>query len=376
MKQKKNIIGTDNEEQKLLDDRTVYYMQNREEIIQRRIVVTVIFLFVLLVVFVFYRNGQINNNSQPENLISTEVTTTTVTQSVTEATEVTTLEQTQEASVNEYENVLLCWGDSFSENNDNSMGFYGYHIFEKLVDEGCDSVKGVYSAGAASESLLSLNAKFGGYNMETDSFVIPSEAEPVEIKVKSTYDRSDIVLDKYNNPGLNPCEICGVQGNITFDGEKTYFKRLQPGDAVQVPDRSVVASNLMTEMKDYISVFFFGNIYNSTPDEAVELYNSIIENSNERYVIVGPVVGTKKDIEPYDRAFEQAFGSHYINFREYMCLNAFDDYTVNITAGDLESLKADNFPKGFMLNELRLNDKVASILGDVIYNKLQELKII
>lgn len=376
MRNKLNDVNT--EEEKLIENKAVYYMQNREEIIQRRIVICFLALFVLFLCFIFFKNNQIKNNDQLSTaLVTTEGTTepTTVTSEAVETGNAVSLNEV--TTSNEYENVLLCWGDSFSENKDDSISFYSYYIYEKLAGEGNAAIKGVYSAGSSEETLLSLVGKFGSYPLYTKAFVIPGDTTPVQVQLESTYDKTDIILDKATNPGLNPCEICGVKGNLTSDGEKNYFKRLEMGESVAVPDKTNVISNLKENMRGYISLFFFGNGYNNTPNEAVQLYKSIINTiNNDKYIIVGPIVGTDKDIDPYDKAFSEAFGKHYISFREYMCSTAFDDYEISITSKDLESLKNNSFPESFMFDEARLSDKTASILGDVVYNKLKELGII
>lgn len=352
-------------------EKQLFYIQNRANIFAHRLVIVIIAAFILLiayVVFTLVSGGNDSYNIKSDSLNSQYLNPVRSDD-----------DDTDEAASNDtidYSHSIICWGDSFSDNAANSTNFYTYYLSELLEARSSD-INVVFSSGIEGDDMLTIAAKQGGVPMVVQPFTIPSQTNPVEISLQSSNGANLIIQDKLNS-GLNPCTIAGVEGTIEYVNGKLSFTRNTAGEEIVLTAPTTVVTNAMTNIKDYIAVFFFGDDPTEyTPQEVVEMYKAMVNyNGSDRYVIIGSIVGDEATLAPYEEALTTEFKNHYINLREYLTTDVFNDYDITITSKDARALREGSVPPSFILNGKRMADHGSEIVANILFDRLLQLQII
>lgn len=366
---KKNKVNKSNQ-----DSRITHYSQNSTDVMERRIMIA--FALVLVAVFavvIFGKaSGKLSNDvySVKSDSLNSKYATDKVSKPESEAPS----ENTDSAM--DYSHSIICWGDSFSDNNANSTNFYTYYLSDFLNQRGAD-IDAVFSSGIEGDTVPVIAAKQGGMPMLAQPFVIPAQTTSVEISLKNNLGGAVLIQDKLNS-GLNPCSIAGVEGTIDYRNGKLCFTRSKAGNEIKINTPTTVVTNAMKNIKDYTAVFFFGgDCTKYTPDELVFMYKEMIKfHNNDKYIIVGSITGNEKKLAPYEQALSAEFKNHYINLREYLMTDVYNDYEIKISTADAKALRAGSVPPTFILNGKRLSDQGSGILADLLFDKLLQLEII
>lgn len=352
----------------------LYYIRNRSNILERNII-AVFFLFLLIIVgtILFVRvSGRFSADdySIKSDSLGSKYTDT----KPSEQNDITVAE-TQEEQF-DYKNSIICWGDSFSDNNANSTNFYTYYL-SQLLSERYTEIDSVFSSGLEGDTVPVIAAKQGGMPMLVQPVVIPAQATSVEISLKNRLGGTVLIQDKPNS-GLNPCTIAGVKGTIDYRGGKLCFTRSKPGKEIKITTPTTVVTNTMQNIKNYTAVFFFGgDCTKYNPPELVSMYKEMIKaHNNDKYIIIGSITGDEKTLAPYEKALSQEFKNHYINLRDYLVTTVYNDYEIKISTADAKALRSGTVPPSFILNGKRLTDQGSEILADLIFDKLLQLEII
>jgi hypothetical protein len=359
--------------------RRLYYLQNKPRIIEHHIIIVTIVVFILLIGYIVankfiakpasakytLKSDSINSKYLDDKLMRHDTDSAADENSATADTEA------------DYSKSIICWGDSFSDNTANSTNFYTYYLSELLNRRAAD-IESVYSSGLEGDNIPVIAAKQGGIPMFVQPFVIPaSSTENVPITLKSTLGSNILLQDKLNS-GLNPCTIAGVEGTIEYHNGKLCFTRSKSGDAVKVETPTTVVTNAMANIKNYTGIYFFGSDCTKyTPQELVSMYKKMVNfNNNDKYIIIGSVCGDEATLAPYEDAMSKEFKSHYINLRQYLTEDVFNDYEIKITASDAKALKTGSVPPSFIFNGNKLSDTGSQILADLIFDKLLQFDAI
>ncbi len=238
----------------------------------------------------------------------------------------------------------------------------------------------IYIMGNEGEVPEVVAARQGGVAMYAKPFTIPSEAEPVEVKLYNEYAQS-IVPVLTNNGGLNPCTIADVEGTISVgeDG-KTYFTRTELGEALPVLKDSQVTTRAMENRRGDIVVVFFQELpegYSSQQYVDILLkmrsYQRLLVNQKCFYVI-GPVLNNdSKSAAELEALLEENFGAYFINARECLCTEAAEKY--NITIRDKEDI--NNMAEGkigsvFLNRDGNLNLYGIYAISDLLTERINE----
>lgn len=353
-------------------DKKIYYIQNRSAIIESRIVIALSLFLILLAGFIAADHfiGTSPKNSfklKADSINSNNLDSKKVTPDKSDDTQQTAFD---------YSKSIICWGDSFSDNTANSTNFYTYYLSELISKVGAD-VDNVFSSGLEGDSIPVIAAKQGGIPMFVQPMIIPASNDSVEIQLKSALGDNLILQDKLNS-GLNPCTIAGVEGVIDYRGGKLCFTRANKGAEIKLNTPEKVITNSMANIKGYTSIYFFGgDCTKYTPSELINMYKKMIKlNGDEKYVIIGSITGDEQTLAPYELALNTEFKSHYINLRQYLTSDVFNDYDITITSADAKALRNGSVPPSFILNGKRLSDQGSEILADLLFDRLLQLELI
>jgi preprotein translocase subunit SecG len=372
MNKKKNILKERNTYPSSAgrENGKIYRVRNRAKIIERNIIIVLVLFLIALIAFIVL-SRTVTHSEQVQYTVHTNLAKKTDT-----VKSDASAEDNEEEAV-DYSNSIICWGDSFSDNSANSTNSYVYYIYDLLSDTVTD-IDGVYSSGIAGDGITAIAAKQGGIPMYAQPFEIPaSSAQSVEIELKNSLGENVIIQDKLNS-GLNPCEIAGVEGTIDYRRGKLCFTRSQDGTAKKLTDPTIVQTNAMLNIKDYTAVYFFGgDCTKYRPNEVVDMYSSMVDFvGNDKYVIVGSVTGDESTLQPYEKAMEDKFGDRFINFREYLISDAYDNYEIKLNSKDIAAIRQGSVPPSLIMNGSKLTDQGSKILADLIYHRLRQLDLI
>lgn len=375
MKKFKFILKKHHSESKYyVFDKKLYNMQNRTDIIVRYFVIVLILLFAALIAYICLSRSKSSQNMYSN--ISASGIKTDVKIDKTKAEPNAKTDKDDKEAAFDYSKSIICWGDSFADNTANSSTFFTYYLSENISNHALD-INSVFSSGLEGDTVPIIAAKQGGIPMKVQPFTIPADKTPVPIELKSILGGNVILQDKLNS-GLNPCQIAGIEGTIEYKQNKLSFIRSDAGKAVTVAEPTTVVTNAMSSIKGYTGVYFFGgDCTKYTPNELVNMYKKMVAfQGNDKYLIVGSVTGDSQKLEPYEKALEQQFASHYINLRKYLTREVFNDYEIKITGNDAKALQSGTVPPSFTLNGKRLSDQGSKILADLIFDRLIQLDLI
>ena len=182
----------------------------------------------------------------------------------------------------ETENVptVYCWGDSLTE------GVGGWlptqeGIQNAIVCAYPDMVAQRFpcvNLGCRGETIQTIMARQGADPMVVGGFTIPADASEDVIVgyLRGNYyseDRLGIETKSgdlaqplaENEAGINPCVLAGVEGELFRDmvkdesGRYAYrFRRLKSGEAVPVPEKSMIETNAMRSYRNGVAVIWMG----------------------------------------------------------------------------------------------------------------------
>mgnify|MGYP000861965399 CR=1 FL=1 len=105
---------------------------------------------------------------------------------------------------------IVCWGDSLTY----GTGGEGVTYPSVLADE---TGLTVYNYGVCGEKADQIAVRMGLYPMTTGAFTIPAEREPVALSLLC--DGEDPIMLRLGDAGMNPCDIAGVKGELSYSEE-------------------------------------------------------------------------------------------------------------------------------------------------------------
>ncbi|MCC8014490.1 MAG: hypothetical protein LIO87_04770 [Eubacterium sp.] len=238
----------------------------------------------------------------------------------------------------------------------------------------------IYIMGNEGEMPEVVAARQGGVPMYAKPFTIPSETEPVEVKLYNEYAQS-IVPILTNNGGLNPCAIEGIEGIISVEEDgKTYFTRTEPGEALSVLKDSQVTTRAMENRRGDIVVVFFQELpegYSSQQYIDILLkmrsYQRLLVNQKCFYVI-GPVLNNDSEsAAELEALLEENFGAYFINAREYLCTDAAEKYNITIRdENDINNMAQGKVSSVFLNRDGNLNLYGIYAIADILTERLNE----
>lgn len=296
---------------------------------------------------------------------------------------------------------VVCWGDSLTAGSGGAGTSYPKvlkkliedKIFSKFdpaynVDEGWKYLSVVDSYPLSTDIL---NMGVGGETSNTivgrngsipfvlsEQITIPGDRTTIEIKFKSK-NGSNVHPLMQGTAGMESVEIAGVSGVIEFDKttQEYLFTRSANGAITTVEAGTEIITSGSKVGKDYVTVIFMGqNDTKLVPEELIAKQKAILNSqgrNKDRYIIIGLHTGTKDSRAELETAMTSAFGSHYINLREYMATEGLKDADIEATSEDLALMTEGSTPKSLLNDKINFNAKGYELLGNLVYERMDEL---
>lgn len=294
--------------------------------------------------------------------------------SVTQNKEQSKIEENNTETTSEFpsnqEISIVCWGDSLT------YGSGGEGVTYPLVLEEKTGLP-VYNYGVRGETAKQIAIRMGLYQMTVSSFVIPKTSSPVSVNL--FYQGEDPVMLRLGDVGINPCEIAGVKGELSYreDDGKYYFTRLEAGEETPVEEGTAVITDASGKVsKDDIVILFAGSNDRPTADTVDQLIQTEKEMlaylGAEKYIVVGLTSkGMVSDVAEVNAALEEAFGEHFLDIRSYLLENGLKDAGITPTSQDMADIAAGEIPSSLRVDVVHGTPDFYRILGNQLYEKIE-----
>ena len=273
---------------------------------------------------------------------------------------------------------IVCWGDSMT---------YGYggngesypSTLQRLINENLIDGIPVVNNGVCVEPSHTIMARAGVWEMYARDFVIPADCTPVEIKILMQ-DGMYTNLASFGDGGLNPVTIAGVKGTLkSAYHEDEYgwfdFTRLEPGDAVGVPDMTPVIPASSNLYGGYINIIFMGeNGYFTSPEHLISQYQLFIDKRGlSRYVIIGLTSGNNTSRGELSQKMADYFGDHYIDMRTELISRGPELVGLERKEGDWYNIQ-EGILMGYLMSDVvHLNEYGYRAMGMIVYERMDKL---
>lgn len=265
---------------------------------------------------------------------------------------------------------IVCWGDSLTY----GTGGEGVTYPSVLADE---TGLTVYNYGVCGEKADQIAIRMGLYPMTVSAFTIPAGKEAVAVSLLCQ--GTDPVMLRLGDAGMNPCDIAGVRGELSFCEEdgNYYFTRLTAGDEVAVLDGTVVVMDAAgkTDPNDIV-VLFAGSNDRPTREDAKILIETEKEMigylGSSKYIVVGL---TSQEMIPEVAAVNEelkaAFGDHFLDIRTYLLEHGLEDAGITPTDQDLSDIASGEIPSSLRVDIVHGTPDFYRILGEQLYDKMK-----
>lgn len=211
--------------------------------------------------------------------------------------------------------MIYCWGDSLTEGvggyimQAEGHNAYMAYSYPAWLGQSWD----VMNLGARSENIPAIMARQGAdpIVLQSDLSIPASKDTPVLVQqVTQLFNATSgtgftsrsgamVKINKaVESPGLNPCEIAGVEGilyreigNDYLTNEATYnyyFKRLESGNAVTAPSGTEIKTYAMRHCKGGVAIIWMGanGGYSSATDFVNKVNSMIAYGEYDNYLVI------------------------------------------------------------------------------------------
>jgi lysophospholipase L1-like esterase len=276
---------------------------------------------------------------------------------------------------------VVCFGDSMTQGNQDSTG----NTYPKYLGELLGLA--VYNAGVGGEDTLQIASRQGGIHLMAEPFTIPATTDAVAVTLSCLeHDYTDpFYIISQANGGINPVEIAGVVGTLTFTGNlatQTYtytFARNIVGDAVALTRPEPVIT-YTSKMRDYIQIFWVGT--NDTPcsldtvkDKIVPRIDAMIAWTNAKnYLVIGLTAKSRfSDLVDCNTYMQRHFGTRFIDISKYILQYGLQDESITPTSQDTTDIINGEIPSSLRVDAIHMNKNGYHIVANQVYKRGQLL---
>ena len=334
----------------------------------------------------------------------------------------------QDLKNNRTENAIynvICWGDSLTNGTGNGNS---KPSTETNTDCSYPAVLGrilgnkytVINGGVGGETSWMIATRQGGMTIQVLPNTIPANTTPVRIYLKGqeqdyfydygnkkwTYSKDNlsynIAVDE--SARINPCYINGIEGTLsrqllssgTADpttGETVqtntyayYFTRKQAGEEYTFTTPRNLITYGSKNYKDCTNIIWMGQndapLHDGKYVTQIGTENrakSMIEHlTHDRYIIMDLPSGDNVRSAERVQSFNQEFGKHYLNIREYICkygVTMANELGANITVSDSDQELINNgkIPSCLRIDGVHGNYWYYQIVARAVFEKGQDL---
>jgi lysophospholipase L1-like esterase len=326
--------------------------------------------------------------------------------------------------VGDSSDTVVCWGDSLTNGTGSTTlkpdgmtadtsypGALGRLITDEIT---------VINGGVGGEPSWMVAARQVGMSITVEPLTIPADVTPVRVYLKGQeqdyfYDNSvdEWVYSENNlsyNIGVgdtslvNPCYIDGIEGTLTRElissgeadpetGETVqsntyayYFTRTEAGHerVTFTPKRLITYA--YTALRDAINIIWIGQ--NDAPAHATEsgtkyILQGVDRNriqcmidilNHKKYIVMDLPSGDDISRANVVQAFNQQFGSHYLNIREYIAKYGVDianalGANLTISAADQKLIDSGKIPDCLRIDGVHGNYWYYQVVARAVYEK-------
>lgn len=277
-----------------------------------------------------------------------------------------------ETEIEAQPNRIVCWGDSLTYGEGGNGVTYPSVLEEKTNLE-------VINYGIQGETARQIGIRMGLLPMTTGTFEIPEETVPTTVSLWQQGE--DPTMMRLGDCGINPCEIGGVEGTLSYREEdhQYYFTRTVAGDAVEVAEGMQVNTFASQDKKDGdIVILFAGSNLPPSKDtvgELIDIENKMLEYLDaKRYLVIGLTSkALVPDVEEINMALAEAFGEHFLDIRKHLLKRGLSDAGLVPTKQDQADLEAGEIPSALRVDVVHGNEAFYRIIGEQVYQKLKAL---
>ena len=286
-----------------------------------------------------------------------------------------------------YTNTILCWGDSITEGMAMRDKSYPSRLQEMLRNEYT-----VLNGGDGGENTVTIVARQGALKLFTENDIVFEKGESEVVIgnqdnngfVSKTGDKLKLTALLGNQLPVNDIEICGEKFTISLKDFSwspiTYtavLKRNNSESFLKLPKNSQVTLN-STDLanKGGIDIYLIGanGGFDKSSEKLIEQFKLMIDyHGSDRYIIVAPFWTSD-----YDKALEEAFANHIVNYRENACKWGLEFEGLVPTEEDLERIELGRTPPSLCYKnkpDVHLNEYGYHFLAHLIFEKGKELKL-
>jgi hypothetical protein len=308
--------------------------------------------------------------------------------------------------------VVVCWGDSLTQGAGSSTlkpdwaeddASYPATL-GRLISDG----KTVLNGGVGGEPSWKVASRQGGMSLMVEPLTIPADTVPVRVYFKGqeqdyfydndtakwVYDSNSLNYDIATGETalVNPCYIGGIEGALTrktvFDSNEYeyYFTRTTAGEAYT----TVVPKQLVTygykALRDAIPIIWVGQndapliddkyVIQGIDRNRVQCMLDILNHN--KYIVMDLPSGNDATRANDVQAFNQQFGSHYLNIRSYIVKYGVSiansmGADISLSESDMELIAAGAIPSCFRIDGVHGNYWYYQLVARAVYEKGKDL---
>lgn len=276
---------------------------------------------------------------------------------------------------------LVLWGDSLTAGLGGDGVTYP-RVLQTLIHKNVDPDIPVINLGVVGEPASTIVGRAGGMPFVVGAFNIPEQAVKVPIQLRTANGSPAEVL-RLGDGGLNPVTINDIEGVISIEQQSPtsgaysyYFERIEPGEAVYVPDGTKVMSAASRDYKNYVPVVFIGeNGGFSTNQELIEQIKSIVDKTTThgKYIVLGLTSGTADSRVALESLMESTFGDRFINLRELISTKGLEMLNIKPTSEDVIAMESGSIPPSLLYDDFHLNGKGYDVIGQLVFQQMEQL---
>ena len=118
-------------------------------------------------------------------------------------------------------------------------------------------------------------------------------------------------------------------------------------------------------------ILFTGSYEESVQGSLVNYQKQIINTFNtDKYLVISLTID---DRDSTNNLLANSYGSHYLDFKNYLLTDGLNDAKISATSDDQAMIANGNVPSSLLLDSNHGNNSYNQLLANKIYEKLTEL---
>ena len=292
-----------------------------------------------------------------------------------------------------------CIGDSLTGGFGGGDVSYPDVLEERLEEEarerGAGKAPEVVNLGVNGEDTITILGRAGAVPFElTEDIRVPADGRSVPVRFASPLSPETNLL-VYGNSGAERVFLTAedgteIEGVLSLTGgwyTEEYSFRMTgtaapsgeghqpaPGTGFTVPRGTRLLTRAAKYYRDYVPIVLMGaNGFFRNTEELILQHRTLLSFYRvpaEQALVLGMPVRSRREMQAMEEAMEKAFGSRYVNVREYMAAEGLAAAGLTPTAADRRAMEAGRIPDSLLSDGLHFNRCGYRVLGELVYARL------